>query len=121
VQTPFEARVRIASGTSKTDRTNLLTVVDQLHQSLDTYDVVTPEITYQSANIHHYDYQRTATNGAGLIVVDLWLTQIVQTSTSKFANTQTPSGADPLSGGQQQAKDLPPSWPSNLKPPLLMN
>ena len=121
VQTPFEARVRIASGTSLFDRTNLLNVIAQLATSLDTYDIVTPDHMYKSANIHHYDYQRTATSGAGLIVVDLWLTQIVQTSTSTFANTQTPSGADPLSGGQQQAKDLPSSWPASLQPPLLVN
>jgi hypothetical protein len=102
VQTPFEARVRIASGPSKTDRSNLLTTVEALYQSLDTYDVATPEANYSSANVHHYDYQRTATNGAGLIVVDLWLTQIVQTSTSTFANTQTPSGANPIAGGNVQ-------------------
>jgi hypothetical protein len=102
VQTPFEARVRMASDTATADRTELLVNVAAIAASLDTYDIVTPEVIYQSANIHHYDYQRTATNGAGLIVVDLWLTQIVQTSTSTFANTQTPSGANPIAGGNVQ-------------------
>src|SRR4029077_12452994 len=80
------------------------------------YDVVTPEKTYESANIHHYDYQRTAVNGAGMIVVDVWLTQVVQVSTTVFSNTQNPSSQDPISGGQVEAK--PPG--ANLPMPPLM-
>lgn len=118
VETPFETRVRISSGTSAADRTDLLTQVDNIAGTLDLYDVVTPEFVHQSVNIHHYDYQRTATNGAGLIVIDLWLTEIRVTSTTSFINTKQPSGANPVSGGQVQAQS--PSL-NALKVPGMLN
>jgi hypothetical protein len=133
VQTPFEARVRMSfssgislgpflpsisgiPGTGAAGRAAFLNTLEAIAGDLNLYDVVTPEKTYESANIHHYDYQRTAVNGAGMIVVDVWLTQVVQVSTTVFSNTQNPGSADPISGGQVEAK--PPG--SNLPtPPLL--
>jgi hypothetical protein len=118
VQTPFEARVRMTSGAAEAERIDLLTTVAEIAGSLDLYDVVTPEFVYQSANIHHYDYQRTANAGAGMIVIDLWLTEVVVVSTTSFSNVQNPSSADPVSGGQVQPQTPPLSFPlSHLETP----
>ncbi len=117
VVTPFETRVRMTSGTSKAERTDLLSSVAAIAGNLQLYDVATPEFVHQSVNIHHWDYQRTATNGAGLIIIDLWLTQISVSATTSFSNTQQPSGANPQSGGQVQTQ----APPTNLPAPLLLN
>ena len=115
VVTPFETRVRMTSGTSMAERTDLLSSVAAIAGNLELYDVATPEFIHQSVNIHHWDYQRTATNGAGLIIIDLWLTQINVSATSSFSNTQQPGGANPTSGGQVQTQ----TPPSNFQAPQL--
>jgi hypothetical protein len=107
VQLPFECRVRITSSGSSGDRAALLAALDQIANSLDLYDVVTPERVYTSVNVHHMDYRRTATNGVGLLVVDLWLVEVRVTATATFTNTQQPGDS-----GQQGVGNVQPQAPS---------
>lgn len=99
VNSPFDARVRYATGGSAADRKAMLDSIDAIAGTLDLFDVVTPEAIYTSVNIAHYDYHRTATNGAGLLQVDIFLLQVIVTATSTFSNTKTPAGANPVGGG----------------------
>ncbi len=90
VNSPYDARIRLTKGGTEAERTEFLTALQQAADSLDLYSIVTPEITYLRANIQHIDYQRTNTNGANLLVVDVWLLEIrSENSISKF--TVTPS------------------------------
>lgn len=104
VQLPFDIRVRMAVGGTQLDRQLFLLEIDRAANSLELYNVVTPEAIYSNCNITHYDYDRTAVNGAGLLVVDIWLIEVRVTSTATFTNTQQPNGADPVAGGNVTAQ-----------------
>jgi hypothetical protein len=108
VQLPFDVKVRVASGGAESDREALLNSVLGAANGLDLYDVVTPEYTFSSCNITHVDFKRTATNGVGLIVIDIWFVEIRVTSTSTYSNTQQPAVA-----GQQNTGSVAPTTPSS--------
>jgi hypothetical protein len=76
VALPFDVRVKFAAGGSLQNREALLQSVASISKTLDLYDVVTPEVVYTSVNVQHYDYRRTATNGNGLITIELWLLEV---------------------------------------------
>ena len=99
VNSPFEVRVRFSSGGPLLDRQNLLKSVDIVNNSLDTFDIVTPEKTYIGVNMMHFDYQRAADHGAGMIVVDTWWVEIRDNAQAAFSNTKDPSGAAAKNGG----------------------
>lgn len=103
VQLPFDVRVRIVSGPTAVERQDLLLAVEDAADSLDLYDVVTPEKTYSSCNITHVDLARKAHSGVGILVFDIWFVEIRQTSTSTFSNTQ-----DPTAAGQQNTGSVAP-------------
>lgn len=102
VKTPFTIRVRFASGGSENNRGALLSDVAFLAETLDLYDVVTPEVTYLNCNIEHYDYRRTSDQGVGLLVVEVHLRQIRVVEQPAFSNTQ-PQSADAAFVGAVQA------------------
>jgi hypothetical protein len=104
VQLPMEIRARFSAGGSEIDRQNFLASIDAVMNTVDLYDVVTPEQVYQSFNFTHRDLERTAENGVGLIVVDLWLEEIRVTSTATFQNTANPSVAGQQGSGNVQAQ-----------------
>lgn len=99
VNSPFSVKLRFAQGGSDSDRQNFLSSIDAAVDTLDLYDVVTPEAVYQSVNLSHYDYKRTSTNGVGLIVVDVWCTEIRVTANSEFSSTKDASGAAQTNDG----------------------
>lgn len=115
VQMPFDVQMRIAAGGSESNRQALLDVADTVANSLQLYDVYTPEKIYQSCNVDHYDYKRTAINGVGLIIVDFWLEEIRVTTTSTFSTTQQPSGASPQSLGNVSPTTPSPSQVSTVQ------
>lgn len=102
VQVPFDVRLRYTAGGSITNRQALLDSIASIAGTTDVFDAVTPEETYQSVNVTHYDYNREAVNGVGLLKVDVFCVQIRTTATAVFSQTQSPSGADPVSGGTVQ-------------------
>lgn len=104
VQLPFDVRMRVAAGGSFSNRQALINTVQANANTLTLFNVVTPEITYPSCNIGHVDYHREATRGAGLIVMDIWMTQIRVTATASFSNTQVPGVA-----GQQGLGNVNPA------------
>ena len=114
VNTPFDVRVRYATGGSDADRQAFLDSIDAVAGSLQLFDVVTPNAVYTSVNITHWDYRRTATNGVGLLVVDIWCIEVRVTATTQFSNTQQPSGADAKSSGIVQPKTPTPQESQEL-------
>jgi hypothetical protein len=107
VETPFEARFRFSAGGSEADRFALLQSIADIIDDVTLLDVVTPEQVYPNVTLFHYDYRRTATNGVGLLQVDVWCREVRVTTTTGFSNTQSPGGANPQGGGNVQ-----PSTPS---------
>lgn len=106
VETPFDMRVRFAAGGSAEARQTLLESVAAIASDLNLYDVVTPEAIFQNVNVRHYDFQRTAQNGVGLLVVDVWLQEIRQTVAETGTGSAAPSGASPVNGGTVQPEAI---------------
>lgn len=125
VQTPYEARVTYAVGDSSlpnlpgsqtTRRGSVLAAIDAAAASLDLFTVITPEFTYSSANIIHYDYRRTAQNGAGMLIIDVWVQEIRIAQAAQVASTQQPAGAAMVDDGTVQTAPLTPAQQSALPP-----
>lgn len=89
VQLPAEIRCRFSTGGSVFNRQQMLASIDAVMSTTQVYDVVTPEKTYLSFNFSHRDYEREAEN-VGLITIDVWLIEIIQTATAQFQSTSTP-------------------------------
>jgi hypothetical protein len=103
VSLPSYTRIRLSKGGTNADRQAFLEQVAAVAASLDLYDVVMPEGTLiQNVNFINYGINRTATNGVGLLSVDLELEEIRVTATSAYSNTAAPSGANPVSTGSVQ-------------------
>jgi hypothetical protein len=103
---PKDIRVSIATGGSTIPTATLFSIIDAAVSSTDLYSVVTPDATYPSVNLDHYDYRRTAQNGAQMVTIDVWATEIRVTGTGQFSsNTQTPAGASPVSSGTVQPQN----------------
>lgn len=104
VQLPYDARFRFTAGGNEATRTALLNSIAAIAGDYNFYDVVTPEAVYVNVNISHYDYSRTATNGLGLIIVDVWALEIRQTTASATTSTQEPSSAAAVNDGSVQTQ-----------------
>jgi hypothetical protein len=103
VQMPYDARIRMVKSGTQGDRTLFLNSISDATISTDLFTVVTPEITYENAALVHYDYRREQKNGAGQIIVDIWLEEVRQSATAQYTQTQQPDGADPVQQGPVQA------------------
>jgi hypothetical protein len=102
VQLPFDVRIRVTSGASGAERQDFLDAVDQVGDSLDLYDIVTPEKIYSSVNVTHVDYDRSAASGVGMISADIWFVEIRVEAAATFSNTQQPGEAAPQGAGNVQ-------------------
>ena len=110
VQIPSEIRLRLSAGGSVQNRIALLTTIDlQMSQTL-TYNILTPEKAYLNYNFMHRDYDKAA-ESAGMIVIDLWFIQILQTATALFQNTLNPANASAQGAGAVGTSSIsaPPS------------
>jgi hypothetical protein len=94
VQKPYDVRIRFTTGGTPADRQELLESAQAAVNSLDLMTAVTPEAVYPNVNPVHMDYRRTAVNGRGLIVVDLFCEEVrVQASSTFTTNTSTTNGS----------------------------
>jgi hypothetical protein len=99
VQVPFQAKVGFLIGPSRTD---FLNAVEAAVASLQFVAVVTPEISYPSANLTHYSYRREIRSGVTLIRVDVWAEEIRIISGNPPDSAQSTNAATPSQSGQVQ-------------------
>ena len=109
VGTPFEVRIELTKGGNQRERSAFLDAIEKAAASLDLYDVITPEKKYVSMNIERYNVRRTATEGAGLITVDLWFMQVRVSAETAFTNSKKPSGMAVQSDGTVQSQTPTPA------------
>lgn len=103
VALPSDTRIRLSKGGTASQREDFLLQVSGAARSLNLYNVVMPEgALIRNVNFTSYGISRTATNGVGLISVDIQLEEVRATATATFSNTAAPSGADPVSTGSVQ-------------------
>jgi hypothetical protein len=119
VALPFDARVRFAMGGSVSDREAMLESIEDIAGSLELFDIVTPERVYSNVNVTHYAYSRSATNGVGLLQVDIFLVEVRETGTAELSNTQDPSGAGTVNDGTVQTTPATPAQQQSVASELL--
>lgn len=100
VQLPFQAKVTFSIARSRRD---FLGSVETATASLGLVSVITPEVSYPSANLTHYGYRRQKEN-AELILVDVWCEEVRITATSSLSDTQSTNGAATAVNGNVQAQ-----------------
>jgi hypothetical protein len=114
VQLPFDVRLRFAAGSNQAARAALIASIEAIANDTNLYDVVTPEYVYTSVSVAHRDYHRTARQGVGLIVEDVWLLQIQIVAPAQGSNTAQPDGQSPVNGGLVSPANPSASAISNL-------
>jgi len=103
VQIPFDVRLTFTAGGSLANREGLLNSIAAIIGDLNFYTAMTPEVAYPSVNLVHWDYKRTATNGLGLMQVNVWCEQVmVNVGSGGLTNTAAPSGATQQNNGTVQ-------------------
>lgn len=107
VEVPFFLRVVMTKGGSVAERAAFLNQLQVAEASLSLYQFVTPDRIYADCSVMQVNYRRSATQGAGLLTVEVVLQEIRLQATSSYANTATPSGANAVHGGQLQGLPLP--------------
>ena len=99
---PFDGRFKFTAGGSDAKRQALLTSIEAIAGDLNLYTIVTPIAIYPSVNITHYDYSQTATNGVGLLSVDVWTEEVRETGAQAMSNTASPTASAQVNGGTVQ-------------------
>ena len=118
VETPFEGRVRFASGGSSDVRQALLLSIEGIIGDLNFYDLVTPDRIYINANVVREEYRRTQQEaGASLLTIDVALQEVRILSGDIMNATQDPASADQQNGGTVQAQSATPTQTSLANTP----
>ncbi|HGO6078357.1 hypothetical protein [Burkholderia cenocepacia] len=117
VQVPYSARVQLACGGSDARRAAFLSSIEASKQSTMLFTVITPDATYENANVVAYDYRRTTKNGVTLVVAEVYLEEVRQTVVAQFDNTQNAASQDSASLGQVQGQ-VPTAAQSGLYGPV---
>ncbi|NBD02185.1 hypothetical protein [Burkholderia thailandensis] len=117
VQVPYSARVQLACGGSDARRAAFLSSIEASKQSTMLFTVITPDATYENANVVAYDYRRTSRNGVTLVVAEVYLEEVRQTVVAQFDNTQNAASQDSASLGQVQGQ-APTAAQSGLYGPV---
>jgi hypothetical protein len=96
VQQPFAAKIGFLINQT---RVEFLQSSEAAAASLALVVVVTPEISYPSANIIHLDYRRSSQSGVTMIRVNVWLREVRITAGTQLGSTAaTTSNATPSNG-----------------------
>lgn len=104
---PYDIRLTVTcSGNGKMSKSAFIAGIDKLLTSLTLVDIVTPDVTYKNTNLIHVDYRRDATNGATLLIAQLWF-QWVRIVSNPTVPTAQPSGTPTTSFGQLSPTSVP--------------
>lgn len=107
VQTPSIIRCRFVAGASVLNRQAMLDSIDLQMSTTLIYDIVTPEKVYLDYNFTRREYDKAAAN-AGLVVIDLYFTEVLQTATAQFQNVLNPTTAGQVGLGNVSANTTDP-------------
>ncbi|WP_432778201.1 hypothetical protein QZL74_14590 [Burkholderia gladioli pv. alliicola] len=104
VQVPYQARVQLVCAKSEAARQEFLAQIEAAKQSTMLFRVVTPDATYENANVIAYDYRRTSRAGVTLLVVEVFVEEVRETAVAQYANTQNPASQGATNLGQVQGQ-----------------
>jgi hypothetical protein len=106
VKLPFDCRVRMSKGSTLTERQQFLKALGAAADSIALYTILTPEASYQNADILNYDIVRSSqgdrADGAFFLTeVDVYFRQIVSVQ-AQYSTTELQNAANPSAQPQAQ-------------------
>ena len=116
VTLPYDVRVVFAIGASTlaiftggqaARRTAFLKALDAASESLNLYNVATPEVIINNVNLVRYSYTRGSDKSSSMIVVDVDFRWVRTSVTSQYTQTQQPSGQAQQNQGTVQTTPAP--------------
>ena len=78
--------------------------------------MVTPTAVYIGGNVTRFDYQNSASNGVGLLQVDVFMQEVREVGGAALTSTQNPTDAAQTNGGPVQAKEATSAQVAALNP-----
>jgi hypothetical protein len=99
---PSDISVRMTKGGTDDERADFAIAVFGLQSSLKLVKVRMPDVSIQNVTVSGVNFQRTSTNGVGLLTVDVMLKSVVIAPSATFGNTSAPSGASQVNNGSVQ-------------------
>jgi hypothetical protein len=110
---PFEIVVRLVKGSSLSDRVTFEAQCESVADSINLFQIYTPEKQYPSVNVLRHEVNRREAHGANFIEADLFFRQINQvqaqyntvgTTATSTINAAVPSAVPPVSLGVVQSQ-----------------
>ena len=101
---PFDVRVAMTKGGSVEDRQAFVQQVQDAWQSLELFNVVTPEVVYLDVNVVGVRRLVESDRGVGLMMLDVSLRKVRQTGRLAFTSTAQPASAGVNNNGAVQTQ-----------------
>jgi hypothetical protein len=117
VRVPYQAKLTYTVAGSDANRAQFFETLETVVASLDLVTVVTPEVSYASANVYKHTYRREARSGAKIVKVDVWCEEVRIVSADvqsgqprdiKTTDSQSPSGVSTTQDGTVQPTPASP-------------
>ena len=111
VMVPEETHLILVCGGKNMGRDDFLATLRAMRQSTNLYDIATPDDFLTNMSLTRYDYKRTSQNGVTMLTVDAVFSEIRQAASPTYSsssastpviNSNNPSAASPVAGGQVQ-------------------
>jgi len=93
--------------TSSMTKQQFLDKLEEMKESTDLYNIVSPDNAYNNFNLVHFDYERKSSKGFSLLTVSATFQEVVTTAVSTYVQTATPSGAAKVSTGRVNPASAP--------------
>lgn len=84
VEAPYEARLVLTKGGTEDAKRVFIETLEGYNRSLDLFQIVTPDKTYENANIVRLQITRTREQGADLVRAEVGLREIRSTTTTTY-------------------------------------
>jgi hypothetical protein len=101
---PFDVRLAMTKGGSVEDRQAFVQQVQDAWQSLDLFNVITPEVVYLDVNVVAVRRLVESDRGVGLMMLDVSLRKVRQTGRLAFTSTAQPASAGVSNNGAVQTQ-----------------
>lgn len=101
---PFDIRLTMVRGGSVEDRQAFIKALQDAWQSVELFNVVTPEVVYLDVNVVGVRRAVESNRGVGMATLEVLLQKVRQTGRLAFTNTKEPSGAGSVNNGSVQTR-----------------
>lgn len=115
VTVPYETSITVVKGGTLEERQQFQNDCQDLRESLDLFNIITPERTYTNANVTRLSMARRETRGAFFLEIELFFEEIREvtaqysassTEASSTANAQKPASRPPVNQGLTQPQNV---------------